>query len=253
MPTEIQKVPGTFTLPAGWPRLVIPDTKTGIYADFDAASLPLGRLNGRWESNAGTVPFALTNRNNPANPSDEPVVTVDSNGNQRVTFDGTNRLDSTPNPFPAMPAQITILATIRPTWFSDPNDAQSHVRIVTGPGNAYRSIQLNWAVPGQYLAAGTPGSAQVTSTRPLGQLTQAAARFGAATIQADVYGAGTAKAAATGTLTTQTGLFLGANGEGSPLGHFKGDFYRVQIWSRVLNDTDLAAAMAENAERFNIS
>lgn len=247
MPTEIQKVPGKFNLPSDWPKLVLPDTTTDLYADFDATTLPLGALSGAWRTNGGSTPFALSSRTG----APVPTVSKDANGIQKVTFDGTNRLDGNPATFAAMPAQLTILATFRPTQWVNPDDA-GNIRVVTGPGWAYRSIQMNGKTQGQYFVASGAGEARMASTVPVGQITQVAGRFGVSSTTANIYGIGTTVGAATGTVTSQAGFFIGANGEDAPAGHFKGDLYRVQIWGRVLNDTDIAAAMSQNAERFRI-
>lgn len=247
MSTEIQKVPGTFNLPANWPKLEIPDLVSNVYADFRADSLPLGVL-AQWSKSAGTATWSL--KPSVASVSTAPVVSRDSGGRNRVVFEGGSRLDSV-FPETEMLGDVSYVVTAAPMW----SKGTDSVRLVSGSGTGYRAVNHSTGAQFLFRSSESPEArtADVGVETPSGTITTVGARFTSTEVSGKAYGQpNVVTAIPTGPVLKQTNVFVGASGSAPPAGLFWGSIYRIQIWKRALSNLELDAAMAENAVRYGI-
>lgn len=236
--TEIQKVPGTFNLPTDWPRLIFPDTTTGLIADWRADLLPVGTLASTgWKSATGAA-GVLTADGSLA----QPTVKTDARGQKHLTMEST-RMRSTVN----WAGDITILAVVRPTL-----TAGQVSRIASGGGDGYRS--LNTSNSDKFSIA-TNKSSATGSTIPnvaSGALTAVIGRYGATELDGLQYGGSWSTPAVATGHPTQSVLFVGGNSSGDATAFLRGDLYRLQVWNRILTKTDAEAALQTMANTYGI-
>lgn len=236
--TEIQKVPGQFNLPAGWPRLEFPDITSGLVADWDAASLKAGALPGTgWPSSVTTAPPLAVTEGTAA-----PLVAVDSAGRPFVRFD-TAKLYTTVSWL----GDTTIMVTLRPD-LADGNLG----RVITGGGAGYRAMQLNGTASPTVTTSRAPSPTSLPGTFATGKLTAVIGRYGASEVDGIVSGGQWSAPAATPGHPPQTLFVMGANTATPPTAssYLHADVYRVQVWSRILSKADAAAALSAAAQRY---
>lgn len=236
--TQIQRVPGTFRLPAGWPRLEIPDTETGFLVDWDASSLTLGTLpEAGWAPILGSAgPMALVAG------TTAPTVGQDAQGRKFVRLNKT-RLRS----YLELTGETTALVVLK----AGPHEG-NRVRILTG-NNGYRGLYLTSA--GYVADVGkTPAatSATVPAVPDPAAVTAVAARYGKTRADLTAYGKAWSGEVATTALDRQTEMTLGSSSINPPGEdtYLSADVYRIQLWDRFLTKTDVEAALKINAARY---
>lgn len=236
--TELQRVPGNFRLPAGWPRVEVPDTETGLLAQWDASTLPLGALaDTGWFPNLGSAGPLATVAGTAA-----PSVARDAAGNRFLRLNKT-RLRS----YVEIDGDTTVLVVLKTV----PHDG-NRVRILTG-NNGYRGLYLTSA--GYVADAGkTPdaGSATLPATPDPAAITAVAGRYSTAKVDVAAYGKGFSPAIAGTALARQTEITVGSSSINPPGADtfLTADLYRIQIWNRRLGNTDVEAAMASAANTY---
>lgn len=234
--TEIQKVPGQFNLPAGWPRLDFPDTTTGLVADFRAADLPLGTLSADgWKSTDRTLTLK------PATSLAAPVVRADSRGQRYLQIE-RSRLSAVVD----WSGPVTMLAVVK-----TPFESGRSARITSGGGAGWRRLGT----------ANLQGFSVATDKNPTGvgipegvsdTLTAIIGRFGPSQIDGMKHGGVWSTPADVPSASNQTQFLVAAGTTDDESQFFKGNLYQVQVWNRVLSKSDAEAALqlAANTYRF---
>lgn len=239
--TEIQRIPGVFTVPAGWPKLTFPDTVTALVADWNAEDLPLGELsrNGWAARNGVGVGNLFTASGTPA-----PMIQQDAAGSKYVKL-GTSRLASTVN----WDKEMTILVALRP--HPTLNEGSSR-RIFSGPAGAFRGLYYESAgvVAATQTATTSAAIARPVAPKPAaGESLIIAVRYGATKVDSFSAHSGWNKDdTPSAGVPNQSQIGFGANASSPPLENsfMHGDLYRVQAWNRLLSDLDLEAVVRLN-------
>lgn len=242
--TEVQKIPGVFKVPSGWPKLVFPDMTTSLLADWDASDLALGTL-----SSLGWVPrdAVRTGSLKTASQTPAPTIMADSKGRRYVKM-GTTRLSAAID----WPGPMTVLVTMRP---DNAANAGSSRRVFSGPSGNFRAMYLEGtgvAATMQTNNSNTTQGKSISRPIPEGGLMVAGVRFGETVLDGFVEGHGWSSEHSSPGNPLQTEFGVGANASSPPVENsfLHGDLYRIQAWNRVLSKLDLESAVQVNARRY---
>lgn len=244
MTTEIQKIPGNFNLPAGWPKVEFPDITTGLVYDWHADDLNVGvfepwidRVSGVTLSTFGSA-FALPN------------VIVDTNGRKTVVFEKASKLRATVGQLPHF-MTMSLVAKPGP-------DNNGSARLISGqPGFKLVNMDTvggrmvtNSTVENEDKTRVTVGSASVTGLIPNKQINAVIRYEPGVSITSQFTGA----KAVTGKLGTAVAnaqdLLVGYNTVNAPsaslIEGYQGTISRITIWERALSPLDIESVMFEN-------
>lgn len=236
--TEIQKVPGNFNLPSGWPRLEFPDVTTGLVADWRADSLPVGAFpSDGWKSSVGTLPPLkhLTS-------ADTPQVMQDAGGMKYLRF-SSSRLGTAVD----WSGDLTVLAVLNPDF-----PAGLVGRVVAGPGGAYRSLSTTGT--GSFMAKTNTAGDRVLGTASIpGRVTAVLARYSATAVDGKVHGQDWSSASIPSAVPAQKEMYVGAGAGMAADSILKAGLYRLQVWDRALSKNDAEAALQQVAATYRIT
>lgn len=236
--TEIQKVPGNFNLPAGWPRLEFPDVTTGLVADWRADALPLGNFPADgWKSSVGSLPplkHLLS--------ASAPQVMQDAAGMKYLRFD-SSRLAAAVD----WSGDLTVLAVLNPDF-----PAGLVGRIVAGPGGAYRSLSTTGT--GSFMAKTNAAGDRVLGTQAIpGRVTAVLARYSATAVDGKMHGQDWSSASIPSAVPAQKEVYVGAGAGMTADSILKAGLYRLQVWDRSLSKNDADAALQQMAAAYRIA
>lgn len=245
MNTEVQTIPGEFKLAADWPKLTYPALNDNLVIDWVADDLPLGTFAGPW--NSRVTPNHVLN-NLPLTTGEEGstpgVVEQDPNGHKYIAMRAGQRLrNSTINWAPSQ--DITILAVYRPK--KAPEGVATNSRIISGGNGGFRSILHT----GSWYSIGVTGKTLGISNMAKYENVEAIiGRYGRDQINGKQYGNTLESDVINPQPNPQEYLVVGGNDTGQAVNKLHGDLFRIRIWSRLLTDQEIEAAMQEQAKLY---
>jgi hypothetical protein len=255
MVTQVQKIPGTFTLPADWPKFEYPDIETDLLFDWVAEDLTAGPFTGWKDRIAGNSFF-----HEGISTVGPPVVTdgTGPDGSATVTFTWDGTANVTPQRiranFADLLGDVSIAVVYKANVISD-----GSARILSGAGG-FRSIENYTTVNGVmlrgaagasniYASMGVPGAPEDQWNIVVGRWSESAQQMSGKALG--------------GTLSTvpmvgqiqQTAFYIGGNtanppGVGSRL---NGHIARMSVWHRAVKDIDIDAILFSYSDRYGIT
>lgn len=238
--TEIQKIPGAFKVPSGWPKLLFPDTETGLIADWQATDLAAGVLAGGWASRVPGGGTLKTTNQTPA-----PSVQLDSAGRKYLKL-GTSRISTQLS----WSGPMTILVSLRPDNEANATSTSPR-RIYSGPSGNFRALYASTTgvqATMQTNNSNTSTGKVVAPNVVNGSLLTIATRYGDTIFDSFAAHSGWSTEYSSPGAPTQSEFGIGANSASppDPTSFMFGDLYRVQAWNRLLTKTDVEAAVRLN-------
>lgn len=237
--TEIQKVPGAFTLAPGWPKLEFPKLVEGVVAEYNAQDLALGPTPA-WQSRVGNLPAAAIRGE--ATPN---VVAEDPDGKKHM-ISSISRYTQNGILWPKE-LEMTFLAVVRPS--TQPASSNSE-RIISGPLNGFRSLQRGTST---YRVGVTSGTKDLTPAGvKVGKRAVIIGRFRQTEITGQQFGGTPYTMNVNPSTLDQTYALIGGNDSTALDTAFQGSIYRIIIWGRPLSDMEMQSALQENAALYNV-
>lgn len=253
--TEIQKVPGNFNLPADWPKLEIPDVTSDLLGDWNGRNLEVGPMPGNWGNSisnaAGSFyPFK-------GGFYEDPVVELDEESGEnyikftksRLRVDKLNILQD---------AHLTIIVTVRPSEPTANGTSTTNTeRIISGANGGFRAISRAFDSNtglNQFRLSVTSRTVNLPAQLSGNTKYSVVGRFTGTTINGkSSIDSEYVRDNNSLQQSVQSYINLGGNDTTNMGTNFRGDVFRVQIWTRLLSDTDVEAVFKENKERFKFS
>lgn len=250
--TEIQRVPGSFTLPAGWPKMEFPDITSNLLHDWVADDLTVGSNVKTWADRiSGRSLSPATHATAPWEPL--PVVSING-GHKAVRFNGASRLDADVN----FPADLTVCMVYKM------NEASAaSARLLSG-GDSFRTWMTGSSATGRLTINMNSGTAL------MGEMTVPGAKRDVWQAAATAYSAGRAAdnkmvaqilgdAVVSGPLGTQAApsqkkLFIGFNPATppSPSVGLVGEVARIMVWGRALSEMDMREVLRQRGVEYSL-
>lgn len=248
MVTEIQRIPGNFTLPNGWPKIQFPDYTTKILYDWWADDLKTGAFTKLYDR-VNSVAMSLTPN------FENPSVAKDSvTGHNYINFNRMTRLVAS---IPTLPQKLSMGVVYQ----VDPNTTTGS-RLISGE-LGYRSVQVNPVGTTMKITAATAPSVHSGILDVKGVAVSswqaAAMRFNPGK---EIYAQILNNPAVSSNLTTdevvQNSIIIGASGSTVPSNTssspgLTGKISRVVVWDRVLTDLDIEAFLNEQRNIFKLA
>lgn len=247
MPTEVQRIPGAFNLPANWPKVQFPRVDEGILLDWWADDLSLGEMTSWTDRKAGLSLNLNTG-------FDAPVVTNGPNNHKAIQFNARTKLTTRVDNLLPQSTTIAAVYNVDPACSTAARIMSGQTSFRTWTPGAGSAMHLNTA---RIAGAGTLGSIQ---SGPIvkGTWQSTAARYvsGKEIYAKTLNGKAVSGPMAEGELE-QTTFIVGYN-TAATLGSdandpgFKGLLSRIVMWDRVLTDVDIDAFLAIQKNTFKL-
>lgn len=247
MPTEVQKIPGAFNLPANWPKVEFPNIDSGILFDWWADDLALGSASTWVDRKSGKELKLATN-------FDAPVVVNGPNNHKALTFNQRSKLTAAITGLIPQNTSIAVVYNVDPECSTASRllSGQSGFRTWT-PGVGSR-MHINATRVAGSGALGTAQSGPIIK----GTWQTTAARYvsGKEIYARTLNGEPVTAALAVGDIDQQT-LIVGYNtagtiGSESTEAGYKGMISRLVIWDKSLTDVDIDAFLAIQKNIFKL-
>lgn len=242
MATEIQRIPGSFSLPADWPKVEFPDINSNLLFDWRADDLPLGDIAQPWlDRVSGQALTAMSG----GSWQSIPVINAGS-GHKAAQFRGASRLriDHT------LPQELTMCFVYRHREAGNSggrlaSGSDSYRTVMAGTGESLNTnVAVNSSnVLGQALIPGVKLETWQSAT-----VSFATGRGDNSKIIGQVLGGPTTEQKILPeVMPPQAVLYIGFNptspgGTNSATVGYKGDIARIMVWGRGLSPIDVRAA-----------
>lgn len=245
--TEVQKIPGKFNLPDGWPQVDLEANATnGLAFDWHADDLAVGQPVTEWADRIGAKTLAVDDK------FAAPTVIQDAvTGHKSLVFNGMARMSD---------------------WWQIPGDLSiSVVYKVDGDnfgGSRILSGSTGYRLWSPITAGGLTINVADKPSSPLGQMVMATSRAksawqagvvryrpgvdmygrmaGGVAVEAPIPGSMVSERFVVGYNTSNEPALTAPNASG-----FKGQISRISIWNRALSNADLDLAILEREREFN--